>query len=184
MIKTITIYKSRISYPSIFKKASFEGQTTNYRASFLISKKDINTVNLVQKDIDKLLTQKNLTIPSKNRCFQDGDLKYKQRLEDGYPEEKSKELIGNWVLTASNQNKPQVLNSTLEPLSEEDGVIYAGCLVNAIVSFYVSKKTPKNPIQRVCANLHKVQFAGHGEAFGGEVVIENDFEVLDLADEI
>ena len=71
---------------------------------------------------------------------------------------------GNMYVTAKNKTRPGLYNADKSPVTEEDGVLYSGCYVNVRLSLYPNTK-PKT--RGVFAGLKGVQFAGHGEAFGG-----------------
>ena len=64
------------------------------------------------------------------------------------------------------------------PLTEEDGKIYSGCYVNAIVELWSMNNEYG---KRICGNLLGVQFFRDGEAFAssGDSVGVDDFESLD-----
>lgn len=106
-----------------------------------------------------------------NKCaYQDGALKD----YDGYQD--------RWYLAAHNKARPLVLNRTpwlvgedgkpvmnaagqKEPnlIKESDGILYAGCYVNATVDIYVQRG--ENPGIR--ASVTAVQFFRDGDSFGG-----------------
>ena len=82
---------------------------------------------------------------AKNDCFFDGnDKEY-----DGYAD--------TWVVAAKNPKRVAVYSKSKEVLTEDDmgDEIYSGCLVDAIVAFYV----PKDPKyhNRLCCALRGVK---------------------------
>ena len=76
----IKIENVRISFPSIFKKAVFEGVEGKYEATFLISKDDKKTYELLNSHINKLIIESKLKIPNSKICLKDGD----EAIYDGY----------------------------------------------------------------------------------------------------
>jgi hypothetical protein len=159
----------RLSFPSLFRKANFNGTETKYEATFLIDKdKQAKLVAQIEKTIkDKIATDlKGAKIGADKLCLRDGDeVEY-----DGYS--------GHMSLKASNKKRPLVIGKDKSPISEDDNVIYGGCYVNAIVELWAQDNQYG---RRINANLLGVQFVRDGEAFsGGESVGVDDFD--DLAD--
>jgi hypothetical protein len=89
--------------------------------------------------------------PADKLCLRDGD-------QSGKDEE-----AGYWVLSASDDRRPVVVDQKRKPLAAEDDVVYAGCYVNAKIRlWYMDNQYGK----RVPANLLGVQFAKDGERLG------------------
>ena len=101
-------------------------------------------------------------------CLRSGDSKPEY---DGFP--------GMLFLRASNKVRPLILNANKEHLTEQEGVIYGGCYVNAQIDVWVQAN---NWGKRINATLKGVQYFGPGDAFGaGPVASEDDFEDLGSA---
>ncbi len=156
----------RLSFPSLFHKARFNGEETKYEANFLIPK-DSEQAKTIKDAIDNLLKVdlKGAKLGPDKLCIKDGDdLKY-----DGH--------AGHWSLKASNAKRFLVIDKDKTPLTEEDGRIYAGCYVNAIVELWAQNNAYG---KRINATLMGVQFAKDGDAFGGgNRVTLDDFEEVD-----
>jgi len=166
----------RLSFPSIFQKAVYEGVEGKYEATFLISKKDTEIKKILDDLIKKVISESKVKIPSDKVCLKDGDERFGKDGEvyDGYED--------HWSLKASNEKRPTVINRDKSPLTEEDEVIYAGCYVNAVIDFWVQNNSYG---RRLNANLYGVQFLKDGEAFGiGPVDVINDFDELDENDDL
>lgn len=99
----------------------------------------------------------------KTRCFGKGEERVNNKtfeVYDGY--------AGNYFITASNKNQPQIINATgkaaqgieLQNLAKQ---FYGGCLVNAVVQPWIQKNQHGNGIR---CNLIAIQFAGDGKRFG------------------
>lgn len=160
MIKNV-----RLSFPSIFQRAVFDGQEGKYEATVLIDKKDTKTKKILDKAIAEAIAEANIKVASDKRCLKDGD----ESDYDGYE--------GNWSLKAANSKRPTVLNRDKTPLTEDDEVLYAGCYVNVVIDLWVqNNKFGK----RVNANLYGVQFVKDGEPFGmGPIDVTDDFDDLE-----
>jgi len=71
---------------------------------------------------------------------------------------------GVMFVNASNDKRPTVIDRDRTPLTEEDGRVYAGCYVNAMVEFWAQDNQFG---KRVNCSLRGVQFVSDGEPFGG-----------------
>lgn len=161
----IQLKNVRLSFPSVFHRAVFEGTEGKYEATFLIDKEDVKTKKVIDDAIAAAIAEAKIKVPSDKRCLKDGD----ESEYDGYE--------GNWSLKAANSKRPTVINRDKTPLTEEDEVVYAGCYVNAIVDFWVQNNKYG---KRVNANLYGIQFLKDGEPFGmGPVDVTDDFDDLD-----
>lgn len=165
----IKLTNVRLSFPSLFRKAVFNGDETKFEATFLINKdSQADQIKTLQDAInEKLKTDlKGAKLPGDKICLKDGDtIDY-----DGY--------AGHMSIKASNAKRPMVIDADKSPLVEDDNKLYAGCYVNAIIELWAQNN---NYGKRINANLLGVQFARHGEPFGdGVTVSADDFETVDL----
>jgi hypothetical protein len=169
----------RLSFPDLFTPRPFKpGDKPKFKATFLIAKGSSQAA-LIEKDIEavaaaKLGAKAKATLASirtnpNKFCWQDGDLKS----YDGYP--------GHMALTAGSLKRPTVFDMDKSVLAEADGRPYAGCYVNATIEFFVYNNSGVG----ISASLIAVQFAKHGDAFGGgSPVNPDDFDdVSDDAEE-
>jgi len=145
----------RLSFPSVFHKASFNGNETKYEATFLLSKKDhAALIEEIKAAVAGKMKNdlKGAKLAPDKICLRDGDLaEY-----EGYE--------GHMSLKASNSKRPMVINKDRTPLTEDDNVIYGGCYVNAIIELWAQDN---NYGKRINANLLGIQFHKDGEPFGG-----------------
>ena len=160
----------RLSFPSLFTKAEFEGVATKFEATFLIDKDSQGEiVKQVNTAIDKFLSAKfpkGAPKSVKRTVFSDGDTKD----YDGY--------ANQMAFKGSNTKRPTVINRDKTPITEDDDIIYAGCYVNAIVDLWYSDH-PKGGKQ-VLGNVMGVQFVKDGESFGADTTSDADeFDELD-----
>lgn len=157
----------RLSFPNVFRKASFNGEETKYEATFLVPKSDTKTKEMIDQKIQMLLEEHKIKVPRDKYAIKDGD----GSNYDGYE--------NHWSIKASSKKRPLVLDRNREILNEDDDKIYAGCYVNAIVDFWVQN----NPYgKRVNCNLYGIQFVEDGEPLGNFVPsTPDDFD--DLSDD-
>ena len=157
----------RLSFPSLFHKAVFDGKETKFEATFLIDKStQADKVKEVKAAIDAAIKEalKGAKLPADKLCMKDGDgIEYA-----GY--------AGHMSLKASSQKRPIVLNRDKTPLTEDDNKLYAGCYVNAIIELWAQNNQFG---KRINANLLGVQFFKDGEPFAdGVTASASDFEAF------
>lgn len=164
----VKLQNVRLSFPSLFNKAKFNDQETKFEATFLLHKdeqadliaKIEAQLDAVAKDHFKGKIPKGLKL-----CLADGD----EKDYDGYENHMS--------LKAASNKRPTIIDRDKTPLAEDDGVVYAGCYVNAIVDFWVQDNSWG---KRINSNLLGVQFFKDGDGFGaGDTDVTNDFESFD-----
>ena len=177
MTTEVIIRNARLSYPHLFTASAFApGQDAKYSASFLIGEEDKQVKVLEAAMLEACETRwpgkgaKMLaSFDTRNKAVKSGS---KARPEDEVYE-------GQMVIAASNKSRPLVVNKDRSIVTEDDGVVYAGCRVNAKVRFYAYDNVSKG----VSAQLLGVQFAGDDTAFAGSSVAkQDDFE--DLSDDL
>lgn len=166
----IRLNNVRISFPTLFQARAFqEGQTPKYSATFILDPDEhAEELEAIEGMIDELIDEKLKGKAPKDEkiCLRDGDEK---KDLDGY--------AGMMFLNASNRVRPTVRDRNKAPLTAEDGVIYAGCRVNAIITLWAQDNKFGKGIN---ANLLGVQFYGDDEAFsGGGVADDEDFDDFD-----
>jgi len=166
----IKIPNARLSFPSLFQKAEFNGQVGKYEATLLFPKSDTKTYDAIMAGIEATKKDAKIKVGADKLCIKDGDdIEY-----DGY--------AGHWAVKASNGKRPTVINRDKTPLVEEDEVVYAGCYVNAIIDFWGQNNSYG---KRVNANLLGIQFFKDGEAFGdgGKTADADEFDDIEEDDE-
>jgi len=105
-------------------------------------------------------------------------------LKDGSKKEYDGYGPGTYTVYARNKNRfPTVDADPTILVSPDDSPckIYAGCYVNVKIGLYVwDNKFGKG----VAASLNGVQFAGNGEPFAKKADDDEEFETLDIAEEM
>lgn len=162
----IQLKNVRLSFPSIFRRAEFNGQEGKFEATFLLNKEtQADQIELLQKAIDNAIAEAKVKVPSDKRCLKDGDdFDY-----DGY--------AGHMAFKASTNRRPTIIDRDKTPLAEDDGKPYAGAYVNAIVDVWIQNNSYG---KRANANLFGIQFYKDGEAFGaGDTDVTDEFDSFD-----
>lgn len=155
----------RLSFPALFVPEQYQGQgEPSFRAQLLIPA-DSPLRKQVDEEIMRIavatwgakaasILKANEGIPQKH-CFIDGA----KRAYDGYE--------GMWALSATRPGKkgpPLRYDRQKNLIDKDNGTIYAGCYVNASVSFWAQKNNYGNCVR---CELLGVQFARDGDSFGG-----------------
>jgi hypothetical protein len=168
MSNKIILKNVRLSFPSLFKKAVFDGKEGKYEATALLSKEEHKAVIAkIESIIDAECKEAKIKRPTPDKlCLKDGDTIDYAGYENCFS------------LKASNNKRPTVINRDKSPIVEEDDVLYAGCYVNMVVDFWVQNNGFG---KRVNANLLGIQFVKDGEAFGAgsDSNVSDDFDEID-----
>lgn len=164
----IKVKNARLSFPSLFTKASFDGTTAGkYEATFLIPKKgNEEWYKKTMAQVEALKAEKKMKVPSDKTFIKDGDdIEY-----DGY--------AGCWAVKASNTKRPTTIDGDKVTVVEDDEVFYAGCYVNGIIEPWAQNNQYG---KRINANLLGVQFVKDGEPFGDGATVADvdDFDAVD-----
>lgn len=181
MSNTIQLMNVRLSFPSIFKPRSFEeGGNPRYEATFLYNpdESSVKIDGIVHKGQSGLKAiQKSLMTEATNRwgagkvpkalklCLTNGD----EKDYEGY--------AGKYAISSANSTRPSCVDRKRKQVIESDNIIYAGCYVNAVVSWWVQDNQYG---KRVNCNLLGIQFYRDGDTFGSpHFDAENEFEDID-----
>lgn len=163
----IKLKNVRLSFPSLFRKAVFNGEETKYEGTFLLNKTEhAETIKSIEAEIASMLKEHKAKLSADKICFKDGDnIEY-----DGYAD--------CMTIKASSAKRPLVIGKDKTPLTEDDNVIYSGCYVNAIISLWWQDNSYG---KRVNASLEAVQFHKDGQPFGdgGSKASVDDFDIIE-----
>lgn len=184
MSRKIILKNVRLSYEHIFTRTKFEENSEpKYSATFIIPK-DHPDLPAVKKafmdagfdDFPEAFNGK--TWPKGYAC----GLKNADTATDSMDKvlsDKNPAYKDCYILEANSTHRPVVMNRDKSALTEDDGVIYSGCYVNASLNAaaYTYAKVKKG----VKAYLNGVQFVRDGEKFGMDA--SDDFDALDGDDD-
>jgi hypothetical protein len=165
----IKLNNVRLSFPSLFQKATFEGKETKFEATLLLDKKQhAETITEIQAAIKLAIKEKlaGAKVGADKLCMKDGD----DSDYEGY--------AGTMSLKAANAKRPLVIDRDKTPLAESDNRPYSGCYVNCIIELWAQNNAYG---KRINANLLAVQFYKDGQPFGdaGANASVNDFDAFD-----
>jgi hypothetical protein len=163
-----TLKNVRLSFPSLFQKAVFNGTETKFEATFLLNKEDhADMIKQIQAEIARMVKEdlKGAKLGADKICLRDGD----DTSYDGYG--------GCMSIKASNSKRPLCIDRDKTPLAENDGKPYSGCYVNGIIELWAQNNEYG---KRINANLLGVQFYGDGEPFAsGAAASMDDFDAFE-----
>ena len=168
----IKLQNVRLSFPSLWHKAMFNGAETKFEATLLLNKEThAAKIEEIKAATDAMVAEKfkGAKIKAEKLCMKDGD----EFDYDGY--------AGHMSFKASNNKRPLVLDRDRTPMTEDDGRPYSGCYVNAVVELWAQDNQYG---KRINANLLGVQFFKDGEMFGDGVSANaDDFDVFEADDD-
>jgi len=180
MSKKIMLRNVRLSYEHIFTPVAFDdSQTAKYSATFILPK-DHPDVGAVKRAMLEAGQEKypaafdGGTWPRGFTCsLKDADKETNSQGE--ILSEKNSAYKNCYILEANSTRRPVVIDRSKAAITEEDGIIYSGCYVNAILgaAAYEFGKVKKG----VKCYLNGVQFVKDGERFGSNAA--DDFDALD-----
>lgn len=159
-------------YDEKHKKAGQEKKT--WSANFLIAEDDTANIQRVKKAIKEAMVAEwkdNLPkIKAEKLAFRDGN----QEEWEGYAD--------HMYVSTNAYQKPKVFgrNPKLGEIDEASGIVYSGCRVNAIVTFWAQDS--KEYGRGVYCSLEGVQFFADDEPFGTAGIDEGDFDTYDETD--
>jgi hypothetical protein len=170
----------RLSYEHIFTPSAFDdSQEPKYSATFIIPKDHTDLPALKRA----MLEAGQETFPSDftGAAWPKGytcSLKDADKDTDSNGEllaDKQPAYKGCYILEANSTRRPVVVDRQKAAVTEDDGLIYSGCYVNASLAAagYTFGKVKKG----VKCYLNGVQFVKDGERFGADA--SADFDALD-----
>lgn len=174
----ILIKNVRIAFPNLFEPSTVAGEgEPRYGAAFILAADHPQLKEIEAKikaiAIDKWKDKGDAVLKGLEKtdkvALHDGDTK------PGYDG-----FSGNMFISASAKTsaRPTVINKDKTPLTDRDGVVYAGCYVNASIDFWAQDNAYG---KRINAQLRGVQFAKDGDAFSaGRPADADEFE--DMSD--
>lgn len=176
----IKIANARLAFPQLFKPAKVNGEGEPAYSCTLLLEPTHPAVAEIKKAAEALgkerwgakWPQVKKELETKDRFpYHDGDTKANYSGFDG-----------NIFISCRSQAavRPTVLDRKRNQVSEDDGVIYAGCYVNAIIELWPQDNAYG---KRINAQIQGVQFLRDGDSFGGgRAASADEFDDVDESD--
>lgn len=173
-----SIADARLAFPNLFKaKAGPDGGEPSFSAALIIPPNHpiIPKLNAAFERLAKEKWGEKGPAIVKQLRAQD-----RLALHDGATKAGYAGYDGNLFINTRSKMRPTVVDRNKVPLSEEDGKVYAGCYVNALIELWAQDSQSYG--KRINAQLRGVQFSRDGDAFSaGSVAGEDEF--ADLGDQ-
>lgn len=166
----VTLNNVRLSFPALWepRKGPDANSKASYQAAFILDKKDNAADIAAVKAAIAAITKETFKGKQPPKiCLRDGS--EKPDLE-GYGD-------GVMFINARSDKRPHVIGRKMEAIGPDDGIVYAGCYVNATVRLWGQDN---NYGKRINAQLRAIQFVKKGDAFGdGDIDVMKEFKPLD-----
>lgn len=170
----VTTGKVRLSYAHLFEPHAIEGNEPKYSVSVIIPKNDKETLQAIKEAVNEA---KEL---GKGKWGGKVPPTIKTPLRDGDAERPDDEAYaGCYFLNANSKNKPGVVDINVQPILDATEV-YSGCYARLTLNFYAYNA---NGNKGIAAGLGNVQKLADGEPLGGFTRAEDDFEVVETAED-
>lgn len=176
----VKIENVRLAFPRLFTAERVNGQgEPKYSATFLLDPKH-PALGEIREAISSVANEKwGAKAPEFLRKLES---ELKICLKNGESKEELDGFKGNYYISAINAKRPYVVNRDKTPLTPDDGVLYAGCYVNAVVDIWAMHNQFG---KRICCSLLGVQFLRDGDAFSGSSVADDsDFDDISIWDDL
>lgn len=173
----LAISNARLAFPQLFKPAQVNGEGEPAYSCSLLLTPDHPAVAEIKKATEAIGKEKwgakwptvKKEMESKDRFpYHDGDMKAQW---SGFE--------GNIYISCRSQQgtRPTVIDRKRNPVTEQDGLIYAGCYVNANIELWCQDNKYG---KRINAQIRGVQFLRDGDSFGGgSAASADEFEEID-----
>jgi hypothetical protein len=175
----INLANVRLAFPVLFEAKTVNGEgEPAFSASFLLDPKHpaVKAINDAAETIGKEKWAAKWPQIKKEMVAKD-----RLPIHDGDAKSSYTGFEGMMYVSARNKTRPLVIDRDKSPLSQSDGLPYAGCFVNASIELWAQDN---NYGKRINASLRGVQFYKDGEAFaGGGAASEDEFEDLGVEEE-
>jgi len=168
--------KTRASYAHIFEAHSMnEDAPKKFSVSLIIPKSDTSTIEAIEKAVEEAKEQGkskwNGKVPNNLKTpLRDGDI---DREDDTNYE-------NAYFINATSQTQPGIIDQNKIRLTEP-GTVVSGDYIRASVNFYGYNA---NGNKGIAAGLNNIQLVEKGEPLSGASNAEDDFDELDLDDDL
>lgn len=170
-MEKIVTGKVRFSYVNVFEARSLEGGEEKYSVTLLIPKVDTVTYNKIIQGLNNALNE---AVSSTFNGVKPTNPKFPIYDGDGVRpsgEPFGEECKGHWVITANSKERPEVVDSNLNPIISKSD-FYSGCYGRASIVFYAYNKNGNKGVGCGLNNLQKLE---DGQALSGRTSAAEDF---------
>lgn len=170
----VTTGKVRLSYAHLFEPHAIDGNEPKYSVSVIIPKSDKETLQAIKEAVAEAKEQ------GKSKWGGKVPANVKTPLRDGDVDREGDEAYaGCYFLNANSKNKPGIVDINVQPILDSTEV-YSGCYARLTLNFYAYNA---NGNKGIAAGLGNVQKLADGEPLGGFTRAEDDFDVIESAED-
>lgn len=163
--------KVRFSYLYVFEPRATQTGDTKYSVTILIPKTDTVTYNNIVNAMNQAISENvanvfNGTAPANPKLpLYDGD----GLRASGEPF--GEECKGCWVITASSNDKPELVDANLNPIMSKNE-LYSGCYGRVSLNFFAYNKNGNKGVGCGLMNMQKLE---DGQSLTGRTTAAEDF---------
>lgn len=172
MATQITTGVCRASYANIAEPKSINGSKPKFSCSLIIPKSDTTAIKAIEAAVEEAIQtgvgKFGGKVPPRGAL--------KLPLRDGDTERDDEAYAGSYFLNANSTYQPGVVDVRGNIASLD--VIYSGCYVRAIITFYAFNT---NGNKGIAVGLQGLQFIRDGEPLGGRVNVAAEFGAFEGA---
>jgi len=171
----VQIKNARLAFESVFKPSSFDpSQAAKYSGTFIFEP-DSEAESALRDAMLEVARDK--WGDQGSQVLKDLEAKDRTCLHNGNdkPYNGFQDMM---YVSSSSKNRILVVDEQRHPLAQQDGKIYNGAIVNAVVDVW-AQSSPQYG-KRINATLMGIQFVAHAAPFsGGRAASVDDFEILE-----
>lgn len=156
--------RARLAFPSIWRATAVKGSDSGEKAfsCSLIIPKNHPQIAEIKKAMRAVADEK--WGAKAATVYKALEAAGKLALRDGDTKPEYEGFEGNYFISCRSKVKPSTFNRQREEVIEADGIIYAGCWVNASIEFWAQDNDFG---KRVNAQIRGLQFVEDDDAFAG-----------------
>lgn len=169
----VQISNVRLAFPSIFKPSARTPQDVPYYSALFPVQPGSENDRRIKDAIGQVVKEKYGAKADKRlaQLLAKGDVFYKEGPKSNKEGDPYDGFEGMNHFRASNKGPLVIVDRKGHPVTEAQGLIYAGCYVNVQIDVWVQDNQHAN---RVNGKLLAIQFVKDGEPFGGGVRVGVD----------
>jgi hypothetical protein len=156
----------RFAFANVYKPTAYkETDTPKYNVTILIPKNDPQVA-----EIEKIIAALEAELASKKWKNGKKPKDFESPLRDGDDKDDYTGFAGCYYIAAKSKTKPGVINKAKQPITEESGDFYSGCIGSVTINLY-----PYSDGGGIAAGLNNILKTADGERFAGKRDAEDDF---------
>lgn len=166
IIPTRIVIPCRFAYLNCWRPATQYGGAQKYSVSALISKEDVDTIEVIQKTIEHVIDQ------SVQKWGGRVPANLKNPLHDGDIDKPDNPIFKNcYYINAKSKDAPQIVDCNVQPITNQTE-LYSGCYGKVSITFYGYNYSGAKGIGAWLGNIQKIK---NGEPLGNRIGAKDEF---------